>query len=217
MTDFAHRHGLVYGLATVFIACLTGWLAGVIFGGIDRTDGSRSADARSMPVRNLVDQAAGRLHPPVFFLLQCRLSLGRRVAGRSAAFFQTTTTPPVRSSGVWPFSGARIDGRHSIGPPVGDGCSRHHLRRRPCAIGRGAPGPPAGGHQRRPLRRLGDRDAARRREGSRALAGEQRDPATNRRGGRHGRHPGAPDRRWGSGSGRGLFAQPACGGHAAEW
>ncbi len=31
MTDFAHRHGLAYGLATVFIACLTGWLAGVIF------------------------------------------------------------------------------------------------------------------------------------------------------------------------------------------
>lgn len=31
MTDFAHRHGLYYGLATVLIACLTGWLAGVIF------------------------------------------------------------------------------------------------------------------------------------------------------------------------------------------
>jgi len=31
MTDFAHRHGLVYGLVTVVIACLTGWLAGVIF------------------------------------------------------------------------------------------------------------------------------------------------------------------------------------------
>ena len=31
MTDFAHRQGLWYGLATVAVACLTGWLAGVIF------------------------------------------------------------------------------------------------------------------------------------------------------------------------------------------
>jgi uncharacterized protein (TIGR02186 family) len=31
MTDFAHRHGLWYGLATVLVACLTGWLAGVVF------------------------------------------------------------------------------------------------------------------------------------------------------------------------------------------
>lgn len=31
MTDFAHRHGVVYGLATVAVAMLTGWLAGIIF------------------------------------------------------------------------------------------------------------------------------------------------------------------------------------------
>jgi uncharacterized protein (TIGR02186 family) len=31
MTDFAHRHGLWYGLATVLVAVLTGWLAGVVF------------------------------------------------------------------------------------------------------------------------------------------------------------------------------------------
>lgn len=31
ISDIAHRHGLLYGLATVLIACLTGWLAGVIF------------------------------------------------------------------------------------------------------------------------------------------------------------------------------------------
>ena len=31
MTTFAREHGLAYGLAAVFIACMTGWLAGVIF------------------------------------------------------------------------------------------------------------------------------------------------------------------------------------------
>jgi uncharacterized protein (TIGR02186 family) len=31
LTSFAHHNGYVYGLATVLIACLTGWLASVIF------------------------------------------------------------------------------------------------------------------------------------------------------------------------------------------
>lgn len=31
MTTFAHQHGLIYGLTAVLIACLTGWVAGVIF------------------------------------------------------------------------------------------------------------------------------------------------------------------------------------------
>ena len=31
VTDFAHRDPAIYGLATVIIACLTGWLAGMLF------------------------------------------------------------------------------------------------------------------------------------------------------------------------------------------
>ncbi|WP_181699909.1 TIGR02186 family protein [Chthonobacter albigriseus] len=31
MTLYAHQHGLIYGIGTVLIACLTGWLAGIIF------------------------------------------------------------------------------------------------------------------------------------------------------------------------------------------
>lgn len=31
MTLYAHQHGLIYGLGTVAVACLTGWLAGIIF------------------------------------------------------------------------------------------------------------------------------------------------------------------------------------------
>jgi len=31
VTEAAHRNGILYGLATVLIACLTGWLASVIF------------------------------------------------------------------------------------------------------------------------------------------------------------------------------------------
>lgn len=31
MTTYAHRHGLLYGIGTVLIACLTGWLAGILF------------------------------------------------------------------------------------------------------------------------------------------------------------------------------------------
>lgn len=31
VTDFAHHHGYVYGIATVLIACFTGWVAGIMF------------------------------------------------------------------------------------------------------------------------------------------------------------------------------------------
>ncbi|WP_181706321.1 TIGR02186 family protein [Chthonobacter rhizosphaerae] len=31
MTVYAHNHGVIYGFATVLVACLTGWLAGILF------------------------------------------------------------------------------------------------------------------------------------------------------------------------------------------